>query len=105
MEAATWEAEMKKQGYVRFNADARNYKAKLRDAARMFTAAPPNLKKFSRAQLELTIENMKAQHRELQAQLTALSPEQEVEANTIRTEKKDLYKDVMRLKAELAKRK
>jgi hypothetical protein len=105
MEAAAWEAEMKKQGYVRFTSDSAHYKPKLRDAARIFTAVPLNLSALPKAQLEITIANLIAQHRELQGQLVALSPMQEVEAIAIRAEQKSLYKDVMRLKAELAKRK
>lgn len=105
MEAAVLEAEMKKQGYVRFTSDSTHFKPKLRDAARIFTAVPLNLSALPKAQLESTIANLIAQHRELQGQLMALSPMQEVEANAIRAEQKAIYKDVMRLKAELAKRK
>jgi len=105
MEAAAWEAEMKKQGYVQFTSDSNHYKAKLRDAARTFTALPQNLTALPKAQLEVTIANLIAQHRELQAHLVALSSLQETEANAIRSEQKSLYKEVLRLKAELAKRK
>ena len=113
MEASAWEAEMKKQGYVRFSDDATNWRegiaeplAKyLKPASGDLLHPPKDLKGVSKEQLKASLDALKAKHRALQEELVKLPPTAEQTADQIRGEQKSLYKDAMRIKAELEGRK
>lgn len=113
MDSRAWEAEMKKQGYVRFADDGTNFRAGLAPALAKYLGArpgdllqpPKDLSPLSKEQLTAHIDALKAQHRTLQDELTALPPGADAAGNQIRAEQKALYQQVMRLKKELGARK
>lgn len=112
MDSKAWEAEMKKQGYVRFADDGTNWRAGIDPAIAKYVKAQPgdlknppkDLSGVSKEQLQAHIDALKAQHKVLQEELTALPPGADAAGNQIRAEQKSLYNEVMRLKKELAKR-
>lgn len=112
MDSKAWEAEMKKQGYVRFADDGTNFRAGLDPALAKYLKVQPgdvmhppkDLSGVSKEQLQAHIDALKAQHKVLQEELTALPPGADAAGNQIRSEQKALYNEVMRLKKELARR-
>jgi hypothetical protein len=112
MDSKAWEAEMKKQGYVRFADDGTNFRAGIDPAISKYVKAQPgdlknppkDLSGVSKEQLQAHIDALKAQHKVLQEELVALPPGADAAGNQIRSEQKSLYNEVMRLKKELAKR-
>lgn len=113
MDSRAWEAEMKKQGYVRFADDGTNFRAGLDPALAKYLKVQPgdvlhppkDLAPLSKEQLTAHIDALKAQHKALQDELTALPPGADAAGNQIRAEQKSLYQEVMRLKKELGARK
>lgn len=113
MDSRAWEAEMKKQGYVRFADGGTNFRAGLDPALAKYLGArpgdllqpPKDLAPLSKEQLTAHIDALKAQHKTLQDELTALPPGADAAGNQIRAEQKALYQQVMRLKKELGARK
>lgn len=113
MDSRAWEAEMKKQGYVRFADDGTNFRAGLGPALAKYLEVQPgdllhppkDLAPLSKEQLTAHIDALKAQHKALQAELTALPPGADAAGNQIRVEQKALFQQVMRLQKELGARK
>jgi len=105
MESTAWEAEMRKQGYVRFSDDSTHWQKQTKPVVAKYLTKPgKDLAKLSKAQLEGYIDSLKAEHRLLQEQLVALPPFSDAAGNQIRAEQRALYQEVMRLKKELATR-
>jgi hypothetical protein len=69
-----------------------------------YCEAPKDLKGLSKEQLQVHLDALKAWHRELQDELTALPPGSDSAGNQIRAEQKALFQEVMRLKQELSTR-
>lgn len=113
MDSKAWETEMKKQGYVRFADDGTHFRAGLDPALQKYLKVQPgdvmhppkDLSAVSKEQLQAHIDALKAQHKALQDELTALPPGADVAGNQIRAEQKSLFQEVMRLKKELGTRK
>ena len=105
MESTAWEAEMLKQGYIRFGDGTNWHKNTKPIVAKYLTKPGKDLSKLSKPQLEGYIDSMKAEHRLLQEQLVALPPFSDAAGNQIRAEQRALYQEVMRLKKELSTRK
>jgi len=115
MDSAAWEAEMKKQGYVRFSDDGTHWRAGIGPAIAKYVGTkapagdvrhpPKDLSGLSKEELQASIDALKADHKALQDELVALPPGADAAGNQIRAEQKALFQEVMRLKKELAARK